>query len=88
MEKRSSFPRVFWVANSIEVMERFAHYGIYFGFGIYRRHWASFSGIVLTMLSIGLAAGMFKPLIAATVRPRSPKGRVAASTNRSATSWR
>jgi MFS family permease len=28
----------------------------------------SFSGIVLTMLSIGLAAGIFKPLIAGTVR--------------------
>jgi len=35
MEKRSPFPRVFWVANTIEVLERFAYYGIYFGFGIY-----------------------------------------------------
>jgi dipeptide/tripeptide permease len=123
MEKRSSFPRVFWVANSVEIMERFAYYGIYFGFGIYMAslgysraqlgivqsiflllsygipvisgtfadrygfkkvlivsylaylptillliYTKSFSGIVLTMLSIGLAAGIFKPLIAATVR--------------------
>jgi POT family proton-dependent oligopeptide transporter len=121
--RRSAFPRVFWVANGIEVLERFAYYGIYFGFGIYMASLGytrtelgvvqsifllfsygipvisgtfadrfgfkkvlivsylaylpaillliftkSFSGIVLTMLSIGLAAGIFKPLIAGTVR--------------------
>jgi dipeptide/tripeptide permease len=111
------------VANVIEVLERFAYYGIYFGFGIYMTQLGysrdqlgivqslflllsyaipvisgtfadrygfktvliisylaylpsilllmftkSFSGIALTMLSIGLAAGIFKPLIAGTVR--------------------
>ena len=35
MSERTSFPTVFWVANPIEVLERFAYYGIYFGFGIY-----------------------------------------------------
>src|SRR5512145_3340465 len=35
MAKRTPFPPVFWVANIIEVLERFAYYGIYFGFGIY-----------------------------------------------------
>ena len=114
---------MFWVANIIEVLERFAYYGIYFGFGIYLTHLGysrdqlgiiqslfllcsyaiplisgtfadrfgfkkvliisylaylpsilllmltkSFSGIALTMLSIGFAAGMFKPLVAGTVR--------------------
>ena len=128
MEKRTSFPPVFWVANSIEVLERFAYYGIYFGFGIYMAslgytraqlgivqsiflllsygipiisgtfadrygfkkvlivsylaylptillliYTKSFSGIVLTMLSIGLAAGIFKPLIAGTVRALTDK---------------
>jgi len=128
MEKRTSFPGVFWVANSIEVLERFAYYGIYFGFGIYMASLGytraqlgivqslflllsygipvisgsfadrfgfkkvlivsylaylpaillliftqSYSGIVLTMLSIGLAAGIFKPLIAATVRAVTDK---------------
>jgi proton-dependent oligopeptide transporter, POT family len=121
--KRSAFPRVFWVANIIEVLERFAYYGIYMGFGIYLQQLGyskgdlgiiqsiflafsylipvfsgtfadkfgfkkvliisylaylpsilllivtkSFSGIALTMLSIGFAAGIFKPLISATVR--------------------
>lgn len=125
---RSAFPPVFWVANGIEVLERFAYYGIYFGFGIYMASLGytraqlgivqsiflllsygipvisgtfadrfgfkkvlivsylaylpaillliftkSFSGIVLTMLSIGLAAGIFKPLIAATVRAVTDK---------------
>jgi dipeptide/tripeptide permease len=114
---------VFWVANVIEVLERFAYYGIYFGFGIYMTQLGysrdqlgiiqsiflvisygvpifsgaiadkygfkrvllisylaylptvflltmtkSFSGIALTMLGIGFAAGIFKPLISATVR--------------------
>ncbi len=123
MGERTPFPRVFWVANSVEVLERFAYYGIYIGFGIYMQQLGfsagqlgivqsiflffsygipvisgtfadrfgfkkvlivsylaylpsillliatkSFSGIALTMLSIGLAAGIFKPLIAGTVR--------------------
>lgn len=120
---RTPFPGVFWVANIIEILERFAYYGIYFGFGIYLTHLGiskdklgtiqslfllvsyampivsgtiadrygfkrvlivsyvaylpsilllmytrSFSGIALTMLWIGFAAGIFKPLIAGTVR--------------------
>jgi len=123
MEKRTPFPPVFWVANTVEVLERFAYYGIYMGFGIYMEHLGhtrdelgiiqslflllsyvtpvisgtfadrygfkrvlivsylaylpsillllltkSFSGIALTMLSIGLAAGIFKPLISGTIR--------------------
>lgn len=122
-KKRTKFPKVFYVANSIEVLERFAYYGIYMSFGIYMEHLGfskdelgivqgiflafsyvipvisgtfadkygfkkvlivsylaylpsillliltrSFSGIALTMLSIGLAAGIFKPLISGTVR--------------------
>ncbi|OQX86860.1 hypothetical protein B6D60_05315 [candidate division KSB1 bacterium 4484_87] len=123
MQKRTPFPPVFWVANSIEILERFAYYGIYLGFGIYMEYLGyskaqlgivqtifllfsyiipvisgtfadrygfkkvliisylaylpsillliitkSFSGIALTMLSIGLAAGIFKPLVSGTVR--------------------
>ncbi len=127
-EKRTAFPPVFWVANTIEVLERFAYYGIYMGFGIYMKSLGfsaadlgmvqtiflffsymvpviagtfadrfgfkkvlivsylaylpsillllitkSFSGIALTMLSIGLAAGIFKPLISGTVRAVTDK---------------
>ncbi|RKY92451.1 MAG: hypothetical protein DRQ01_06275, partial [Ignavibacteriae bacterium] len=117
------FPFVFWVANGIEILERFAYYGIYMGFGIYLQQLGyskgdlgiiqsiflalsyiiplfsgtfadkygfkkvliisylvylptilllivtkSYSGIAITMLSIGFAAGIFKPLISGTVR--------------------
>jgi len=123
MKKRTPFPPVFWIANGVEVLERFAYYGIYFGFGIYMAQLGysqtqlgvvqsvflflsyfvpvvsgtfadrygfkkvfivsylaylpsillliltkTYSGIVLTMLSIGLAAGIFKPLVSGTVR--------------------
>ncbi|HUV13728.1 MAG TPA: MFS transporter [Acidobacteriota bacterium] len=128
MERRTPYPTVFWVANSIEVLERFAYYGIYFGFGIYMEYLGytmdqlgdvqsvflflsyvipvisgtfadrygfkkilivsylaylpsimllmftrTFSGIALTMLTIGLAAGIFKPLISGTVRAVTDK---------------
>ncbi len=128
MKTRTFFPFVFWAANSIEVIERFAYYGIYMGFGIYMEYLGysraqlgivqsifllfsyvvplfsgtladkygfkkmliisylaylpsilllittkSFSGIALTMLSIGLAAGIFKPLISGTVRAVTDK---------------
>jgi proton-dependent oligopeptide transporter, POT family len=127
-EKRSAFPPVFWVANSVEILERLAYYGIYFGFGIYMESLGytraqlggvqsvflflsylvpvlsgtfadrfgfkkvlivsylaylpsilllittrTYSGIVLTMLTIGLSAGIFKPLIAGTVRAVTDK---------------
>jgi len=123
MKNRTPFPIVFWIANTIEVLERFAYYGIYLGFGIYMEYLGfskgqlgivqslfllfsyatpifsgtfadrygfkkvliisylayiptillliatkSFSGIALTMLGIGFAAGIFKPLISGTVR--------------------
>ena len=123
MKNRTAFPLVFWIANTIEVLERFAYYGIYLGFGIYMESLGyskgqlgivqsifllfsyatpifsgtfadrfgfkkvliisylayiptillliatkSFSGIALTMLGIGFAAGIFKPLISGTVR--------------------
>jgi dipeptide/tripeptide permease len=123
MKNRSRFPFVFWTANTIEILERFAYYGIYMGFGIYMAQLGyerddlgyvqqiflgfsyliplfsgtfadrygfkkmlmiaylaylpsillliltkSFSGIALSMLSIGFAAGIFKPLISGTVR--------------------
>ena len=128
MTQRTPFPRVFWIANLVEVLERFAYYGIYFSFGIYLTSLGfsrdqlgvvqtlflllsyclplfsgtladrfgfktmlivsylaylpaillliltkSFSGIALTMLSIGFAAGLFKPLVFGTVRATTDK---------------
>ena len=122
-KRRTPFPRVFWIANTVEILERFAYYGIYMGFPIYFATLGykteqlgliqglfqfisytvpvisgtfadkfgfkkvllvsylaylpsillliltkTFSGIALSMLCIGLAAGIFKPLISGTVR--------------------
>jgi MFS family permease len=123
MSKRSAFPSVFWIANSVEILERFAYYGIFNTLGIYMDYLGysrgglgliqsiflffsyiipiisgsfsdrygfkkmllvsylayfpsillllitkSYSGIALSMLCIGFAAGIFKPLVSATVR--------------------
>lgn len=128
MENRSKFPKVFWVANTIEILERFAYYGIFMGFAMYMQSLGytrsqlgvvqslflfisyfvpvfsgtfadrfgfkkvliisylayipsillllltkTYSGIVMTMLSIGFAAGIFKPLISGTVRLTTDK---------------
>ncbi|MBN1144813.1 MAG: MFS transporter [Bacteroidales bacterium] len=122
-KNRTPFPGVFWIANSVEIIERFAYYGIYFGFPIFFASKGfndkqlgiiqslflfisytipilsgtfadkygfkkillvsylaylpsillliftdSVSGIALSMLCIGLAAGTFKPLISGTIR--------------------
>lgn len=128
MSKRTPFPPVFWVANVIEILERYTYYGIYIGFGVYMEYLGfqkaqlgiiqsiflistylipifsgsladkygfkrilivsylaylpsvllllftkSLSGIALAMLSIGLAAGIFKPLVAGTIRAVTDK---------------
>jgi POT family proton-dependent oligopeptide transporter len=122
-KNRSPFPPVFWIANTVEILERFAYYGIYMGFPIYFAILGykteqlgiiqglfllisytvpiisgtfadkfgfkkvllisylaylpsillliltkSFTGIAMSMLCIGLAAGIFKPLVSGTVR--------------------
>jgi len=126
LQQVRAFPPVFWVANSIEVLERFAYYGIYFSFGIFLTSLGypsnrlgdiqsvflflsylipvfsgsfadrygfkrvlivsylaylpsillliltrSLWGIALAMFAIAFAAGIFKPLIAGTVRVTS-----------------
>ena len=128
MRNRTAFPPVFWTANTIEIFERFAYYGIFMGFGIYMEnlHFSdakigivqslflmlsylipvisgtfadrygfkkiflvsyliylpailslllthTYSGILLAMSSIGFAAGIFKPLVMATIRSVTDK---------------
>ena len=123
MAQRTKFPSVFWAANTIEIFERFAYYGIFMTFYAYMEYRGynrgdlgivqslflfisyfipvfsgtfadrygfkkiliisylayippilllmitkSLSGIIFTMLSVGFAAGIFKPLISGTVR--------------------
>ena len=122
-KERTPFPTVFWIANTIEILERFAYYGIYLGFPIYFAALGyktaqlgiiqafflllsyvvpvisgtfadkfgfrkvllisylaylpsillliftkTFSGVAMSMICIGFAAGIFKPLVSGTVR--------------------
>ena len=53
MEKRTSFPKVFWISNSIEILERFAYYGIYMGFGIYMEY------LGYTKAELGIVQSLF-----------------------------
>jgi len=51
--KRSPFPRLFWVGNIIEILERFAYYGLYMGFAIYATTAASNGGLGLSKTALG-----------------------------------
>ena len=52
-KNRTPFPRVFWIANSVEILERFAYYGIYMGFGIY------FEMLGFKTEQLGIIQGLF-----------------------------
>jgi proton-dependent oligopeptide transporter, POT family len=57
--ERSRFPGLFWTANIIEVLERFAYYGLYMGFGIYATKLASQGGLGWSKGQLGLVQSMF-----------------------------
>lgn len=69
-QSRNGFPRVFWVANIIEILERFAYYGIYIPFGIYAEHLGITSGQLGTIQSIFLAISYFLPVVSGTFADR------------------
>ena len=70
MGKRTKFPTVFWVANSVEVLERFAYYGIYMSFGIYMTELGFSKGDLGTVQSIFLALSYLVPLFSGTFADR------------------
>ena len=70
MEKRTPFPGVFWAANSVEVLERFAYYGIYMGFGIYMEHLGYSTGQLGIVQSIFLLMSYTIPVISGTFADR------------------
>ena len=63
MSKRSKFPVVFWTANLIEVLERFAYYGIYMSFGIYLQQLGFSKGDLGIIQSIFLLLSYLTPLL-------------------------
>lgn len=70
MSKRSAFPPVFWVANIIEVLERFAYYGIYFGFGIYLTQLGYSRDELGIIQSLFLLVSYTVPIISGTMADR------------------
>ena len=66
MKDRTRFPFVFWVANGIEILERFAYYGIYMGFGIYLQQLGYSKGDLGIIQSIFLALSYIIPLFSGT----------------------
>ncbi len=66
-QKRTPYPGVFWVANTIEILERFAYYGIYFGFGIYMESLGFARGELGIVQSIFLLVSYTMPVISGTL---------------------
>ena len=67
MSKRSSFPKVFWISNFIEVLERFAYYGIYLSFGIYMQQLGFSKGDLGIIQSIFLLLSYLTPVFSGTI---------------------
>ena len=67
---RTAFPPVFWVANFIEVLERFAYYGIYFSFGIYMSSLGYSRGDLGTVQVVFILFSYVVPLFSGTFADR------------------
>lgn len=59
MQKRNPFPSLFWVGNGIEVLERFAYYGLYIGFPIYATGALAKGGLGWSAEKLGLLQTLF-----------------------------
>src|SRR5512140_1613692 len=70
MSTRTAFPRVFYIANAIEVLERFAYYGIYFGFGLYMTHLGYRREQLGAVQRLFLLVSYAKPVISGTFADR------------------
>lgn len=63
IEKESTikerFPRAFWVANSVELLERAAYYGVFIVITIYLSRILGFSDIQAALISGSFSAGLY-----------------------------
>jgi dipeptide/tripeptide permease len=57
--KRTKFPPLFWVGNGIEVLERFAYYGLYMGFSIYVTKSVAEGGLGWSKTALGSTQTIF-----------------------------
>ena len=53
------FPRVFWVANSVELLERAAYYGVFIVITLYLSRILGFNDVQAAWLSGGFSAGLY-----------------------------
>jgi POT family proton-dependent oligopeptide transporter len=56
---RTGYPRVFWVGNVIEILERFAYYGLYMGFQIYATKTVLAGGLGWSESRLGVVQSIF-----------------------------
>jgi POT family proton-dependent oligopeptide transporter len=70
MGNRSKFPPVFWAANTIEVFERFAYYGIFMTFYAYMDFRGFSRSDLGTVQSIFLFISYFIPVFSGTFADR------------------
>lgn len=56
---REPFPRIFWIANIVELFERSAYYGMFIAITLYLTRVVGFSDIWAAWLSGGFSAGMY-----------------------------
>ncbi|MCP4898124.1 MAG: peptide MFS transporter [bacterium] len=57
--KRSPFPRLFWVGNTIEIFERLAYYGLYMGFQVYATTAVVLGGLGWSKMQLGWVQTLF-----------------------------
>jgi len=57
--KFGGFPRVFWIANSVELLERAAYYGVFIVITLYLSRILGFDDINAAWISGGFSAGLY-----------------------------
>ncbi len=53
------FPRIFWIANSVELLERAAYYGVFIVMTLYLSRILGFNDVQAAWLSGGFSAGLY-----------------------------
>ena len=53
------FPRVFWIANSVELLERAAYYGVFIVITLYLSRILGFNDVQAAWISGGFSAGLY-----------------------------
>jgi len=55
----AGFPRTFWIANSVELLERAAYYGVFIVITLYLSRILGFDDIQAAWISGGFSAGLY-----------------------------